>query len=230
MKTILTIILSCIFLSSFSQNKNFIDQPYIETSAKVDTMVTPDRIYLSILIAEKDTKDKVSVEELENKMANTLKSLGIDLDKQLTLSDLSSNFKKYFLRQKDVLKNKAYSLVVYDAQTAGRAIMGLEQIGIANVDFEKTEYSKMEALKLGLRSRAIVKAQQQGHSMLEPIGQKLGAAIHISDFNAQTYNRNDGRAGIQMAYAKAENDYQPIDIDFEKIKVECELSVKFKIE
>src|SRR5690606_31657777 len=102
--------------------------------------------------------------ELENKMANTLKSLGIDLDKQLTLSDLSSNFKKYFLRQKDVLKNKAYSLVVYDAQTAGRAIMALEQIDIANVDFEKTEYSKMEALKLELRSRAIVKAQQQGHS------------------------------------------------------------------
>lgn len=230
MKTIMTVVFSCLFLYSYSQDKNFIDQPYLETSSKVDTMVTPDRIYLSILITEKDTKDKVSVEEQENKMADKLKSLGIDLEKQLTLSDLSSNFKKYFLRQKEVLKSKAYTLVVYDAQTAGKVIMGLEQIGIANVEFEKTEYSKMEALKLELRSRAIVKAKQQGDSMLKPIGQKLGTAIHISDFNAQTYNRYDGRAGIQMSFAKAEADYQPIDIDFEKIKVECELSVKFKIE
>lgn len=229
MKTILTIFLSCVFFAAFSQNKNFIDQPYLETNAKVDTLVVPDRIYLSIVIAEKDTKDKVSVEELENKMADMLKSLSIDLEKQLMLSDFSSNFKKYFLRQKDVLKSKAYTLLVYDAQTAGRAIMGLEDLGIANVNFEKTEYSEMETLKLELRSRAVLKAKEQGESMLEPIGQHLGSAIHISDFNTQTYNRFVARDAIQMSYAKEES-YQPIDIDFDKIKVECELSVKFKIE
>ena len=38
--------------------KNFLDQPYIETSAKEDTLVTPDRIYLSITISEADSKNK----------------------------------------------------------------------------------------------------------------------------------------------------------------------------
>lgn len=229
MKKLLVVLVSLISFYGFAQNKNFIDQPYLETNAKVDTMVVPDRIYLNILISEKDTKDRMSVEELENKMAQKLESLGIDLDKQLTLSDLSSNFKKYFLKQQDVLKNKAYSLVVYSGLSAGKVILGLEQIGIANVEFEKTEYSKMEALKLDLRSAAILKAKNQGQAMLIPIGQKLGAAIHISDFNTQAYNHFNGR-GIQMAYAKMESDAEPIDIDFEKIKVECEVSVKFKIE
>ena len=93
----LTLFLITISLQGFSQQKNFIDQPYVETNATVDTLINPDRIFLNILITEKDTKGKTSVEELENKMAEKLKTLGIDLDKQLYLSDLSSNFKKYFL-------------------------------------------------------------------------------------------------------------------------------------
>ena len=107
--TLLTVAFIC--NQGFSQVKNFIDQPYIETSAKVDTLVTPDIIYLNILITEVDTKGKISVEELENRMAERLKLLGINLEEQLTLSDLSSNFKKYFLKGQDVFKSKSYSLL-----------------------------------------------------------------------------------------------------------------------
>ena len=119
------IILFLILLSakSFSQTKNFLDTPYIETSAKVDTLVTPDRIYLNILITEKDTKGKIAVEELEIKMNEKLKSLGIVTEKQLTLNDLSSNSKKYFLKQQDIQKSKNYTLVVYNAKVAGKVII-----------------------------------------------------------------------------------------------------------
>ncbi len=47
---------------SFSQTKNFLDLPYIETDAKVDTLVIPDRIYLNNSLFEKDSKGKMSVE------------------------------------------------------------------------------------------------------------------------------------------------------------------------
>ena len=116
MKNLLSIIALYIVSFVFSQTKNFIDQPYLETSAKVDTLVTPDRIYLDILISEKDTKDKKSIEELEILMEERLKSIGIDIKKQLTLNDLASNFKKYFLKNTDILKTKSYSLIVYDAK------------------------------------------------------------------------------------------------------------------
>jgi hypothetical protein len=68
MKKISLLILTLISLNVFSQEKNFIDLPYLETSAKCDTLVTPDRIFLKIIISEKDTKGKISVEELETTM------------------------------------------------------------------------------------------------------------------------------------------------------------------
>jgi hypothetical protein len=66
--------------------------------------VTPNEIYIKIILTEKDTRDRISVEELELKMYNALKVLGIDLDKSLTTSDMASNFKFHFLRSKDVMK------------------------------------------------------------------------------------------------------------------------------
>ena len=123
MKTIgLALLFTLLTFQTYSQTKNFIDQPYLETTATVDTLVVPDRIYLSILISEADTKGKISVEELENRMNSKLIALGIDTKKQLSLTDAATNFKNYFLRGKDVLKNKSYTLLVYDAVTAGKVI------------------------------------------------------------------------------------------------------------
>ena len=139
----LLLITALIYINSNSQEKNFIDQPYIETTATVDTLIVPDRIYLSILITEKDTKGRTSVEELENRMNAKLLGLGIDTNKQLVLSDVTSNFKKYFLKGTDVLKNKAYTLVVNDAATAGKVIVGLESIKISNIHLEKTDFGKL---------------------------------------------------------------------------------------
>jgi hypothetical protein len=165
-------------------------------------------------------------------MADKLKSLGINLDNQLSLSDLSSNFKKYFLKQQDVLKSKAYSLLVFDALTAGKVIMELENINISNVLLEKTEYSKIENLKLELKSKAIKKAKLNAISMTNPLNQKVGNAIFISDFD-NISNQLQGRvAGIQIRGISSlkEEKFNPIDIEFEKIKVESEIIAKFKLE
>ncbi|MBA4154345.1 SIMPL domain-containing protein [Flavobacterium sp.] len=235
MKKLILILLLIPVTSIYSQTKNFIDLPYLETSAKVDTLVTPDRIYLTVLLLEKDTKGKISLEELETKMVNKLKVIGIDVSKQLTLTDLSSDFKKYFLKQQDVQKAKMYSVLVYDAKTAGKVIVELEEENISNITLEKTEYSKMEELKLELKSRAILKAKQNALAMVQPLNQKVGVAIYISDSNSNSTNVLQGRVGgimIRGASSLTTSKYEYIadDIEFEKIKVESEVFVKFKIE
>jgi len=216
-------------LTSYGQSKNFIDQPYLETTARVDTLVIPDRIYLSILITEADTKGKTSVEKLENKMADKLKTLGIDIEKQLTLTDLGSNFKKYFLRKVDVQKDKAYTLLVYDAVDAGRVIMGLESIGISNINLTKTQYSSLEKLKIDLRQRAVRAAKIQAEAMLIPLDQKLGHALFISDLNTGVQNRMAERM-VRVQMSKETDIDQPIEIEFEKIKIESTVNVKFAIQ
>ncbi len=231
-KLLLTTLFGLVLFNGFSQTKNFIDQPYLETTTKVDTLVSPDKIYLNIVISESDTKGKISVEELENKMADQLKSIGIDIDQQLKLVDLASNFKKYFLKQKDVLKSKNFTLEVYDAFTAGKVMVGLEKIGISNIKIKRTDYSKIEDLRIELKSKAILRAKEQGEALLEPLGQKLGKAIYISDFNRNFIGSLQGKAaGIQMAYdSEKSKNIDPLDIQFEKIKVQIEINVKFIIE
>jgi hypothetical protein len=230
----IVLLLPLLFISkNFSQTKNFIDLPYIETSAKIDTLVTPDRIFLTVLITEKDTKNRTSVEELESKMNLKLKSLGINTEKQLTLNDLSSNYKKYLLKQQDILKSKSYTLVVYDAKTASKVIAALEEEEISNVSLEKTEYSKAEELLLVLKGKAIVKAKNTAISLTKPLNQKVGNAIYISDSNSITPGFRDKSAGIilrGMASFKAESDYDPIDISFDKIKIETQININFKLE
>lgn len=213
-----------------SQSKNFLDIPYLETSAKVDTLVNPDKIYLNITIREKDSKGKKSVEEQENKMAQSLKSLGIDLDKQLTIKDLASNYKKYFLRSKEVLKSKQYSLLVYDGLTAGKVMAALEDLDIANTYLEKTEYSKMDELELELKTRAVKKAKLKADALTKPLGQKAGMAIHIVD-NSQPYYPRYNQPNVRMKAMVMEDAGapEPLDINFEKIRVESTVNVKFKL-
>lgn len=228
-KAIIFIVTVLCSTTIFAQTKNFLDTPYLETQARVDTMVTPDKIYLNIIIQEKDTKGRVSVEEQENQMAERFKAMGIDVDEQLVIKDASSNFKKYFLRQKEVLKSKQYSLLVYSGKELGEVMMALEQLDIANTSIEKTEYSKIDELELELKTRAVKKAMQKAEALTKPLGQKVGMAIHIAD-NSQYYPRYNQAPMMEMKAVSADmGQAQPLDIDFEKIKVETIVNVKFAL-
>jgi len=225
---IITLCIATSFLGH-TQSKNFIDQPYLETTAKADSLVEPDRIYLSILIQEKEDRDRTSVEKQEREMASALEELGIDLKKQLKIEDLASNYKKYFLRKKSVLKSKNYELVVYDGLTASKVLVHLEAKGISNVRLVKTAYSKTEALKLILRSKAILKAQAQANSLVKPLGQALDKAIYISDkyYSNNYYPQRMNR--MKVAYDTDGVVEKPLDLEFSGIKVESEVMVRFSI-
>ena len=90
----------------FSAQKNFLDQPYIDVSTDADTLVVPDRIYVSITLNEADSKNKKSVEEQEKQLETILKKLKINTDKDLSVLGYSSDFKKYFLKGQNILKLK----------------------------------------------------------------------------------------------------------------------------
>lgn len=229
-KIFLPLVSLLLAIPTFGQTKTYLDVPYLETSATVDTLVTPDKIYLHITIQEKDSKGRSSVEEQENKMAQHLKALGIDLEKQLTVKDLSSTFKNYFMREKEVLKSKSYSLLVYSGKQAAEVLVALEQLDIANTRLEKTEYAKMEALELEIKTQAVKKAKQKAQALTAPLGQKLGSALHIVDAATTYYPRYNQVRRMEMnvvAVARAEP--EPLDIDFEQLKVQATVTVKFKL-
>ncbi len=214
---------------TIAQGKNFIDRPYLETTAKADTLVVPDRLFLSIVINEADTKDKVSVEKMEKRMEDALVKLGIDTKEQLFLSDFTTNFKDYFLRKTGVVKAKEYSLLVYDAVTAGKVIQRLESERIANVNFEKAELSNIEEIKLELRKNAVKQGLLQAAALLEPLGKSAIEVLYLSDINTGVIYPWQ-RGNLRMEAMTMSDQNQPIDIDFQKIKVESTVSLRVAID
>lgn len=235
MKTLsLTTFFLLITFNVLSQEKNFIDYPYIETIAKTDTLVIPDNIYITIILNESDSKNKKSTEELEITLEQTLKKLNINTQKDLSLLDYSSDFKKYFLKSQNILKVKNYSLLVHDAITAGKVLAELENAGISNVEISKTEYSKAEELIENLKSIAILKAKRFANKLANPIGQKVGKAIHISDNSSTVISSLQGQvAGVQIRGAASiygNRATEPILVDFQKLKFETQVVVRFSLE
>ncbi|MDR1415714.1 MAG: SIMPL domain-containing protein [Odoribacteraceae bacterium] len=215
-----------------AQEKNFIDMPYLETSARVDSMVTPDRVYISITLAEKDTRGKMSVEDLEQRMVARLEALGIDAEKQLEVGDLSSNFKKFVLKSQEVLKAKNYSLLVHDAVMAARVIVELEEEGISNVSLERVEFSGARGVLLDLRRRAVLEARENAEVMAGALGTRVREAVHVVEvvvpaLGGQTFGVQT-RAMLTGAQSGSSKLFA--NIEFRKIKLEAAVSVKFRIE
>lgn len=212
------------------QTKNFIDQPYIAVAGYADTLVTPDEIFIKIAISEKDTKGKVSVETLESSMIEALKGLGIDVEKNLVVNDMASNFKTYFLKSKDVLKTRQYTLKVTDANTAGKVFVKLEDLGIANTSIDHVDLSSKEEIQQQIQSKAVVTARRRAVALTEPLGQTVGKAILITETTARPVMNSLGAnlsEVVVTGYASGIKSKQQPDISFEKIKIEANVNVTF---
>jgi uncharacterized protein YggE len=233
MRIIYTLAILFFCVKTYGQEKNFIDQPHLETNAKIDTLIVPDRIFITIILNEADSKNKKSTEELEKALEKSLKNLNINTEKDLSLLDYSSDFKNLFLKGQNILKTKNYSLLVHDALTASKVLTALEEEGISNVNIERTEYSKAEELILELKSKAVKKAKINAQKLLEPLGQKLGKAIFISDNNSITNALQGQVKGIQIRGASSiygSRASEPMLVEFQKIKFETQVIVKFIID
>ena len=105
--------------------------------------------------------------------------------------------------------------------------MGISEINIAQVKCTKIEDYKDET-----RAQAMKDARRKAKTLTDAIDQPLGKAIYITenDFtNARNYPRlmMSKSAGPQE---EASMDYDMPDINFEKIKVESRVNVRFALD
>lgn len=224
--------LAMIFIGQ-AQTKNFIDQPYIDVSGYGDSLVIPNEIYIKIIISEKDTRDRVSVEESETKMVDGLKALGIDTEKDLTTFDFGSNYRFYLLRQKDIFKTKQYILKVTDAVMTNKVFMFLEDIDISNTSIDRVDHSEIEGIKKVTRIKAVENAKQKAISLTQPLNQSIGQAIYLTDnevaTNVESQLQGKVSGVVVTGYGKSKTAKEPPRISFEKIKISTTVSVKFAL-
>ena len=134
----------------FAQEKNFIDQPYLEVNGRAEMEVAPDEIYVRITINEQDSKGKVTVLQQEKDMVRRLKDMGIDVEKKLVVQDMSSDL----FKRKDVSTSKTYQLEVNSATQLAHVFQALQAVGISDASIERTDVSNMDELRQQVRAAA----------------------------------------------------------------------------
>jgi uncharacterized protein YggE len=230
---ILLLVLISTVISAQSGDKNFIDQNYIEVIGKSEMEITPDLIYLKILLNEKDTKNKISVPELEAKMFEKLKGIGIDTSKDLLIKDISSNFKYYLLTRNEILLSKEYQILVHDGKTASLVFLELEKICISNLSIDRLENSNIIQFKKDVKVNAIKAAKEKAESLTLALSQSIGRALYIQELENNlnnTRNSNSMTIRDKSSNIYGSNATSPaLDFEFEKIKIEYSILCRFEL-
>ena len=240
MKRLIIVLLMVISMQVSAQTgeKNFIDQNYIEVSGKAEMEVVPDMIYLKIILSDKDNKNNMSLEKIDKAMINKLTEIGIDVGKDLSVKDLTSSFRQYWLSKNDIILTKKYQLIVHDAKTLEKVYSEFQQLGISNVNIEKIDHSRMEQFRKEVKVNAIKAAKEKAESLVAAINQSIGKAIYIQEmnyFNPYVISNalQSQVSGVFGNSMKGSEDYVNAsavpEIEFEKIKLESSILVKFEL-
>lgn len=231
-KIIFLLLLLPYFAFAQTGQKNFIDQNFIEVTGKSEMEITPNLIYLKIFLNEKDNKSKLSLAERENIMISTLKEIGIDISTDLSIKDMSSNFKYYLLTKNDILLSKEYQLLVRDGKTASKVFIELEKIGISNVSIDRLDNSNIENFRKEVKVDAVKAAKNKAESLATALNQSIGRAIYIQEVEHNFGNGIPGTSNSIMIRGVSSQIYganaQP-DIHFEKMKIEYSILCRFEL-
>jgi len=224
--TIILFIVCCPFFMIAQSGKNFIDQNYIEITGTAETLVIPNEIYVSITLTEKNHKK--TIEEQEELLLANLKSLGIDIDKELSVSNFQGHYERRFLKRNEVEKIKKYQLIVHDGKTLSKTFMVLDRLNITNVNIKKVSHSELEKIRRETKIKSLVVAKQKAKEYAEAIDQEIGNALFIKEVDQNLYsNANQIGLNTSNVYFKEKSEIE--NLTFQKISITATVLTKFEL-
>lgn len=207
--------------------KNFIDQNYIEVTGNAEMEIVPDEIYITILLSEADTKNKLSLAVQEKQMIKALDGIGIDISTKLLVKDMNSSYKSYLLSSNQIHLTKEFQLLLNDGVTASKVFKEFKKLGISNMSIEKLNHSKIEEFRNKVKVEAIEAARSKATALAGAVDQKVGRALFIQEQNFhRVYSANTAMT-VRGVGSTIESEPQ---LDFEKIKLEYSILCRFALE
>ena len=222
--------------TSYSQNQvnNTEEKPFIEVTGTAEKEIIPDEIYIGITLRERMVnKEKLTIETQEEKLKNALKEIGIDISKNLSVSDLNADYIRVRWRKKDVIAQKDYTLKVNDATTLGKVFQKLDELDILDARIMRVYHSKMDSIKKSVKIIAIKAAKDKADYLLQAIGEQTGKPLIIKEEATQNYQlqQSNYRSNVYKRFDDLDQvvEDKEDEIQFKKIKIETTIYVKFGI-
>lgn len=202
---------------------------YIQVTGRAEKELAPDEFYLQIVINERDSKGKISVESQQRDMVAVLRKLGVDVEKQLKMANLSSEF---FKKNTSVAMAK-YQLQLGSSGEVAKVWQALDDLGISNISILKVTHSQLDKYKQEVRLEAMRNARESAQEMAGAIGQTIGKCFYIYDSNSNVLPVMYDNA-VLMRSAKAVADAESVaeedPLEFKTIKLEYGVQAKFVLE
>jgi len=233
MKRLLLFASFMFFLSAgVAQEKNFIDENYIEVAGRAEKEYAPDRIFLEITITEKESKGKSSIEKQEKDLFKRFTSIGIDIPKSVQIKDINTSLEKYLLRKNSILMTKSYIVVVNGTPQLIALFEQMEQASVTDINITKAELSNFDEAGREVMAMAAVNAKKSAEAVAGALGRKVGKAIFIqsyASFPRTMYLATSYKRAFDNAVA-GELQAPESQPDFQKIKLEHQVTVRFSLE
>ena len=202
---------------------------YIQVTGRAEKELTPDEFYLQIVINERDSMGKISVESEQRDMVAVLRKLGVDVEKQLKMANLSSEF---FKKNTSVAMAK-YQLQLGSSGEVAKVWQALDDLGISNISILKVTHSQLDKYKQEVRLEAMRNARESAQEMAGAIGQTIGKCFYIYDSNSNVLPVMYDNAVLMRsakAAADAESAAEEDPLEFKTIKLEYGVQAKFVLE
>ena len=203
---------------------------YVEVTGTAEREVAPDEIYLSITINERDSKGRITVEQQYGEMVAALRRLGIDLEKQLRMVDLTSSF----FKKRTSVATAQYELKLGSSAEVARAWQALDGLGISQVSVSKVSHSQLTAYRAEVRADAIRAARANAAALAGAIGQTIGKCFYIYDANSSVMPTMYANLMVKSRAAGVFDDAAAEDamenLEFQTIKLQYRVQAKFVLE
>jgi uncharacterized protein YggE len=207
---------------------------YIEVTGKSEMEISPDLIYIKIIINDKDNKTKFSIIDRESKMISALNNLGIDTNKDILIKDITSNFKHFMLSKTEIVQSKEYKLTVREGKILSKVFVELQNIGISNLSIIELDHSNLEKYRTEIKIAAIKDAKEKSEALTSAIGEGIGKAIFIreieNNYRYETVNfPNAIYSNVDNSKSNYDMEETEPEINFEKIKLNYSIFCRFEL-
>jgi uncharacterized protein YggE len=226
-------VLCALTLNQFGQKSD--NEPrVIEVSASAERWITPDEFTFKITLLERiQNKQKITIEEQETALRNELTTLGVDVAKDLTIYDISS---QYFRQKKikDVLSSKDYRLKLRDLNKIARLQELADRLNVARLDLIDSEHSEITRLRRETKMDAMKAAKDKADYLLGAIGQRAGKPVYIKEEPDETprnfYSANASSNSISNISISGASSASDDSLSFSQVRLRYVIVAKFEIE
>ncbi|MEM7084640.1 MAG: SIMPL domain-containing protein [Bacteroidota bacterium] len=159
--------------------------PSVEVTGEGIVMIVPDQVSISVRVENTGSNPKELKQRNDRTIAEVLEFVkGMGIKNKYVQTDfvrLSKNY-EYNTKTYNYVANQSLTIKLMDLKKYEPLMNGLLETGINRIDGLSFSSSEMESLKSQARKKAIENAKMKAEEYASVLGQSIGKATQISEF------------------------------------------------